>query len=65
MPLYITVRKATAETVAAALKIAGSQAKLAKEFGVTQQAISFWLSTGNIPSARWEQVIQFATGETA
>ena len=60
---YITVRKATADTVREALKIAGSQAKLAKEFGVTQQAISNWLTTGEIPVARWEQVIQYVTGE--
>ena len=60
---YITVRKATADTVKEALKIAGSQSNLAKEFGVTQQAISTWLRTGKIPVDRWEQVIQYVTGE--
>ena len=34
----------------------GSQAKLGKELGLTQQAISRWCARGRIPSKHWREL---------
>jgi DNA-binding transcriptional regulator YdaS (Cro superfamily) len=44
--------------IALAVKQAGSQRKLAKTLGVSQQAVSLWVDQGWVPLRRVEQIEQ-------
>lgn len=42
--------------IAQAVELAGSQRKLAKILGVTQQAVSLWVEQGWVPMRRIEKI---------
>lgn len=44
-----------------AIHAIGSQAKLAKALGCTQQNVSTWLKTGHVPT-KWIRAVEQATG---
>lgn len=46
----------SATGIAAAVEIAGTQAKLAQQLGVSQQAVSQWIDQGWVPLRRAEQI---------
>lgn len=53
------MRRSSQQTgIARAVLEAGSQDKLARGLGVTQQAISIWLDQGWVPLRRAEQIEQ-------
>lgn len=61
LALYTVVRRPTLLALQLAIEKAGSEAALARQLGLTQQAINKWKHFGrDIPMARWERLIQIA-----
>lgn len=58
IPLFTTHRCPTPYALVVAIEKAGSQAALAKQLGVTQQALCKWQNSG-VPIKHWDSLLNY------